>query len=306
MRGSDLLNQIAECKRSQEPTVRYILDQDDLIGSKLATCGSWLHLREWVECGGETRLRNAKFCKQFRLCRACARRRAGRLIESYLPKIEATLAAAIAESKPLIPVMFSLTVVTGPDLGERIGHLHGSTRKMIAARRRAKSDSGRHLEVEWNKVAGSIRSTEIKLGRGGFWQPHVHGLALLTDYLDQAKFSAEWLKFTGDSFIVGVTQLRGDLVASLCEVIKYAVKFGDLTPEQLWHVHREARGTRLFESHGCLRGVPVPDIDQDAVDGLSGPYRDWLARWLVRERKFALEAYSARESVREELALVPG
>lgn len=287
MKGSDLLNRITEARRSQAPTTRFVLGRDELVGQQLLGCGSWLHLREFLTTG-ETRLVNAKFCKRFRLCRSCAIRRAGRLTESYLPKVESLLQA----DSTLIPAMVTLTVKNGEDLLERINHLKQSWRLMLAAKRRGASESSRNAPVQWNRVEGSLRAIEITRGRGG-WHPHAHCFVLLRDYIDQAELSREWEQWTGDSKIVGVTKCKNGVLPGLLEVLKYAIKFSDLTDGELWEAHLACNGTRSVDPQGCLRGVPEPDIDQDSLEGLSGPYRDIIARWLWSQMKYELEFLEA-------------
>jgi hypothetical protein len=192
---------------------------------------------------------------------------------SYEPRIDAVLA-----SKPkLIPVMITLTVKNGPDLRERMAHLKNSWKKMIAARRRGKSGKCHDGLIEWNKVEGALRSIEVTKGKDG-WHPHIHCFALVSDWIDQAKLSEEWKKITGDSFVVGVTLCKNGVRAGLIESVKYALKFADLNPLEIWEVFKAADGSRFFDPSGVLRGVPEPDIDSDDLD-LEGDYREFLALW---------------------------
>lgn len=288
MKSSEVLNRITAHRRSQREFTRYLLARDELLGQKVHACGSWLHLREWID-SGESRLVNAKFCKKHLLCRCCAARRAGRLGEAYEPKVETVLAT----EPGLIPAMVTLTVKNGGDLVERIEHLKRSWSLMLAARRRGASASSRNKLVQWNHVAGSIRAMEITAGKDGSWHPHFHVFVLLRAYIDQAQLSSQWEEWTGDSKIVGVTKCRGGVRAGLSEVLKYVLAFADLSNEQTFEVHQACQGHRLFDAQGLLRGVPEPDIDSDSLEGLSGPYRDFLALWLWGEQKYDLRPYSA-------------
>lgn len=279
MNATDVLNRIADARRSQRETVRYVLRQAEPIGTRLQYCGSWLHLREWIETG-ESRIQNANFCKQHLLCRCCAARRAGKLVEAYAVKVD-QVCADYAKAHPgceLVPAMVTLTVKNGPDLRERMQHLKGAWSTMIERRRRHKSRPNRNPHVEWCKVHGSIKSLEVTQGKGG-WHPHFHAFVLLESYIDQAQLSKEWESITADSFVVGVTKCHGGIVAGLVECLKYATKFSELSPAQAWEVHKALKGSRTVDPQGCLRGVPEPEIDQDDNEGLSGPYRDLIAWW---------------------------
>ena len=288
-KGLDLLNKITSIRRQQAETVRYILEKDELLGQKMAWCGTWLHLREWIDHGGETRLINANFCKKHLICRTCAARRSVRLVEAYAGKV-----ATVMQAEPgLVPAMVTLTLKNGPNLSERLEHGKKAWRAMQTAKRKGASESGRHLAVQWNRVAGCIKAVEIKPGVGG-WHPHLHCFTLLSEYIDQRKLSEEWQRFTGDSMIVDVRKCYGEPLAALFEVVKYVTKFGeDMSNEMLWDVYQTCQGSRFIDPQGCLRGVPEPDIDADNTNGLSGPTIDYIARWLAWEQKFAVEKIHA-------------
>lgn len=283
MEASELLNRITKAKRSQTSLLAHIIHEEALLGEKIKWCGGWLHFREWTE-QNESRLINANFCKKHLLCMPCAVRRAAKMNEAYQPKIELVM----AQYPKLIPVMITLTVKNGEDLLERILHLKSSWSRMLAAKRKGASGAERHNLIEWNKVVGSLRAMEITMGKDGLWHPHFHVFALLTEYINQPMLSAEWERFSGDSKIVGVTRCRGGIKAGLLEVLKYSCKFASLTPELTLHVHRVCNGSRLIDPQGILRGVPEPDIDSDSIEGLTGPYRDFLAKWSQKYARYAV------------------
>jgi hypothetical protein len=284
MNASELLNRITKAKRSQTRLLAHVLQAEPVLGEKIRWCGGWLHFREWVG-SGDTRLINANFCKKHLLCQACAVRRAGKMNEAYAPKIE----AVSAEFPQLVPAMITLTVKNGADLEERIKHFKRSWSNMLAAKRKGASASGRHEPIEFNKVLGSLRALEITKGKDKLWHPHGHIFVLLTEYINVKKLSEEWQRFSGDSCIVDVRKCHGGIKAGLLEVLKYACKFSSLTPEETYHVHKVCSGTRLIDPQGILRGVPEPDIDSDDIEGMSGPYRDFIATWLMGQSKYRIE-----------------
>ena len=295
--GTDLLNKITSIRREQAALTRFLCNRDEILGTKLFGCGTWLHMREWLDHGGETRLVNANFCKKHLVCMACAARRSVRLVEAYASKV-ATVTAAQPQ---LVPAMVTLTIKNGLDLGERIQHCKKAWSAMLAAKRKGASVSSRNAPVEWNKVAGSIRAIEITKNRKTQeWHPHMHCFVLLENYIDQPALSREWQSCTGDSKIVGVTKCRNkqtgevDAMAGLFEVVKYAVKFSDMTHEDLWHVFNVCGGTRSVDPQGSLRGVPEPDIDADSIEGLAGPTVDYVARWLFMLQKYEIERWEGQ------------
>jgi hypothetical protein len=286
MNTCDVINRLTNHRRSQAAVVDLLKREEPDVGDLVEGCGSWLHIREWIT-SGETRIRNANFCQKFLLCRSCAARRAGKLVAAYAEKV-----TAVTASQPdLIPAMITLTVKNGPDLAERLDHLKDSWRRMLAAKRKGKAAKERHSLIEWNKVAGSIRAIEVTNKTKG-WHPHIHVFALLTSYVDQKALSEEWRNFTGDSFVVGVTKCDNGIVPGLIETLKYASKLTELSPAQVIHVWRTAKGSRFTDPQGILRGVPEPDIRQDDDAGCDGPYRDFLALWCRSKAGYAIRPLS--------------
>jgi hypothetical protein len=274
MNTAAVLNRIRHHKVSQEPLVELLRNRDGRLCDLVRGCGTWLHLREWLE-SGESRLRNANFCTKFLLCRCCAARRAAKLVVAYARKVETVMAS---RPIPLIPAMVTLTVRNGEDLSERLQHLKDSWSRMMAAKRRGASASCRHDLIQWNKVQGSVRAIEVTRSTKG-WHPHIHAFVLLSGYVCQKSLSMEWQQYTGDSFVVGVTKCRKGIVSGLIECLKYASKLTELSPEDVLAVHYAASGSRFVDPQGVLRGVPDPDIRQDDDAGLTGPYRDFFACW---------------------------
>lgn len=287
MEASELLNRITKAKRSQYRLRNYVRKKEPILGAQIEGCGSWLHFREWIE-ESETRLINANFCKRHLLCQACAVRRAGRMNEAYLPKVE----QVTSQRKGLISAMITLTVKNGPNLRERVKHLNDSYKRMTAASRKAASAKERHNSIEWNKVVGSIRATEVTMSKDGEWHPHYHLFVLLDQYVSHPKFSAEWLRFTGDSKIVGIVQCRNGFSGGLREVLKYSCKFSSMNAPQMYEVYSTLKGKRLIDPQGILRGVREPNIDQDSTEGLKGPYHDFVASWIIDQQRYHISQRS--------------
>ncbi len=288
MNTSDVLNRLTYHKVRQGPLLDYLEKVDSKLASRIAGCGTWLHFREFL-LSGETRVRNANLCKCFLGCPACAANRCGKLVSPYALKVE----AAMDMMPGLMPVMITTTIKNGPDLPERLGHVRASWSRMMAAKRKGASKSGRHETIEWNKVVGSIRSIEVKLGKGsGLWHPHMHTFALVSEKINKFHLSAEWERFTGDSMIVDVTECKNGIVSGLIETLKYVSKPSELKPPDLHHLLQSAKGMRFADAQGCLRGVPEPCLETDDDDGLHGPWRDFIALW--RGYGYSIESVGQR------------
>jgi hypothetical protein len=132
--------------------------------------------------------------------------------------------------------------------------------------------------VEFARSQGGFHSIEVT-NKGQGWHPHAHMIWLCASKPDQEALSAEWLSWTGDSFIVDVRPLH-DPVEGFLEVCKYALKFSELEPADNWHAYEVMSRQRLIDSHGLMRGVEIPDdLLDEPLDGL--PYVDLLYRYLV-------------------------
>ena len=240
---------------------------------KLADCANYLLFRHYYTVD-KVRLHAASFCKKHLLCPMCAIRRGAKMLKAYLDKYEAVM----VEHGHLRPYLVTLTVKNGPDLVERLNHLRGAMRRMSQARRDHLSNPRKNRRVEFAASMGGFHSIEVT-NKGQGWHPHVHMIWLCASEPDQKALSAEWLGWTGDSFIVDVRPLH-DPVEGFLEVCKYALKFSDLSEADNWHAYEVMSGQRLIDSHGLMRGVEVPEsLLEEPLDDL--PFVDLLYRYLV-------------------------
>ena len=227
--------------------------------SSLVSCADYLVFHDYYTVE-ELRLVTAHTCKKHLLCPFCARRRASKMVQKNLPKIE----TAMASQKGLKPVMITFTVKNGFDLRERFLHVRGAVKALMQRRRNAQKGQ---LHTEFAKVAGGIASYEITNHEENGWHPHVHMICLLTDWIDQKALSREWEEITGDSFIVDIRRIHPkdggkggvDIASGLLEVCKYSLKFQDLTLPDTWHAYNVLRTRRLVQGFGCLHGIEVPE-----------------------------------------------
>ena len=240
---------------------------------KLADCADYLLFRHYYTVD-KVRLHAASFCKKHLLCPMCAIRRGAKMLKAYLEKHEAVM----VEHGHLRPYLVTLTVKNGPDLAERLNHLRKALKRMSEARRSHLSNPKRYRRVEFARSMGGFHSIEVT-NKGQGWHPHVHMIWLCASEPDQKALSAEWLGWTGDSFIVDVRPLH-DPVEGFLEVCKYALKFSDLDEADNWHAYEVMSGQRLIDSHGLMRGVEIPEsLLDEPLDGL--PFVDILYGYLV-------------------------
>jgi hypothetical protein len=255
--------------------------------------------RDLVECGSEltltyyytvnqVRLHRCFTCKQHLACGFCAILRATKSVSQAEPKLKALLA-----SEPgLKPHMLTLTVPGHDDLGAMVNSILKALRLLVdRARRSRKGQRTRHTEL--SKSQGMIYSLEVKRGKNsGQWHAHIHALVLVAagdelhalnkdqllegwyyqhpDQLPAGSLNREWWELTGgvamDWQPVKDVETEEGRVNGLLEVLKYAVKMNEMTPQDRLHVHSTLKGKRLVASVGILRNVKIQDAGSDDIE----------------------------------------
>lgn len=264
---------------------------------KIHDCGSWLVLRHYTLVD-ETRVIKANFCKKHLLCNLCALRRSALQVQAF----EKKLRSVMNEDPDLVPVLVTLTVKNGNDLGERFRLIDGSLSRLIDKRRKALHHHRQNTILR--HVLGGSGSYEFKRGSGsGLWHPHVHQIWLLRKgqfaftLLQRKKrmvwvpvefenaLKDEWEAMTGGSFMIDVRRIElendNDRFGAICEAFKYALKSNEMTAEDQIRAAEVLQGRRLQRAFGNLYGV---EINEDLVDGVDHelalqPYVDYVYRW---------------------------
>jgi hypothetical protein len=263
------------------------------LASKLYQCGSYLLFRHYM-AHSETRLIQSYSCDVALLCPLCAIRRAAKHLRRYVERCE--LLAGAHDF-----YLVTLTVKNGPDLEERYRHLVSSWKRL---NHRAKKGYGVYADA-----SGSFGSVEFTKSEAG-WHPHMHMIWAMPKGSDPVRYgkdsqlALDWLAATGDSFIVhakrieaaeGAPAVNGEvaaaandpLIAALCETLKYALKFSDLSLTDNVYAFECLRGKRLTRSYGCFYGLEVPErLDDDELDG---PFIDLIYRFMG-SRGYILQA----------------
>jgi hypothetical protein len=91
-----------------------------------------------------------------------------------------------------------------------------------------------------------------------------------------------WQKVTKDSHVFNVKEIKdeGEGIISAClEVLKYALKFGDLSFEDNWQASQDLKGMRLTAAFGSLYGVREAEAGPDEIEEGDEPYIEYVARW---------------------------
>lgn len=289
--------------RNHEMAGFLVLDGSKQLADRLYRCGSYLRFRYYIE-HQKTRLVESHSCDVSLLCPLCAIRRGGRLLRRYIERCE-----HLAPEHDFHLV--TLTVKNGADLAERYRHLVQSWKRIT---KRAAKGYGAFAQA--SGAFGSIEFTKSAAG----WHPHMHMIWATPKGLPSIRWgkgsqlAADWQAATGDSYIVHAVRIDADgpgrasdtsaaasnpLVAALCEVLKYAVKFGDLELSDNLHAYRVLKGERLARAYGCFWGLQVPErLDDDPLDG---PYLEWLFRY-IGSRGYSLDGMHSSDTVTPEKA----
>lgn len=229
----------------------------DREADEVARCGRLVRVSDQVELGGcGAELGRQYFTCKYRLCPWCSQARAQRL--------GMRVAAAVTRLFTS-PVLMVLTVVNGEDLAERDAHLRRSVAKLE-----------RHPRFR-ECFPGGFCFWETTHGASG-WHPHVNILA--DGYMDQAELAELWHRITGDSFIVWVKRIAGDVMAGVVEAVKYVCKLSEVvgSPALVGAFLAATASRRMFWGFGSCRAASSLVVDQVAEDEVQSERAASLAK----------------------------
>jgi len=243
------------------------------VQARMAGCGHYLGFRHYYTVD-KLRLTAAQFCKAHLLCPLCAIRRGSKMVDTLVQRYN----IITAENPGLQMSMITLTVKNGSDLAERHEHLKKSFQRLLS-RRRDYLKKGRGF-TEFAKIEGLFGSYEVT--KPSDWHPHMHLIVLHRDRINAAALKREWLDITGDSHVLRIDRSRHpeDPAIDFLEVCKYALKFGDLTPEDNMDAYEALQGKRLVVSAGLFWGLEIPEeLTDEPLEDL--PYHDLLYKYVA-------------------------
>lgn len=268
------IQRYGKAKRLSLAIADYINDsQPDCkkLSQTVADCGNWLLFHDYYTAN-QVRLAKASFCRKHLLCPLCAIRRGAKMVEQKIPQVDQVM----ADNPDLELHMMTLTIKDGDDLKERFNHL-GKNVKGFMKKRHFKN-----RVTEAKKIKGALWSYEVKRGsNSNQWHPHAHFVVLTEkeNPICENALSDEWHKQTGDSFIVDIRPIQHDTeekkTKAFCEVFKYALKFSDQPPEDIWYCYSTLKKRRFVGSCGLLYGVKEPlTMADNLLDDL--PYHEYF------------------------------
>jgi hypothetical protein len=280
-------------KRRNESFADYLLSLPYLTPNEcrkflaLRDCSSYLLFRQYIE-SGKIRLSAGNFCRIHLLCPMCAIRRAAKKVRAYYEKY-----IHLKRENPSLKLAYAvLTVQNGKDLKERFRHVHNCTRKLLELRKHARYALEGKKRFNYAKdcslahVVGGVYSFEIKRGsNSGLWHPHCNILMLSDCSIDGLLLSKEWQEITGDSHVVYVKNKSINVTKTeyeniefketadyedekqiFVEVVKYALKFSDLSFADNYEVYKSLSGRHLCGTFGAFYGLKINEDVDDETD----------------------------------------
>jgi len=220
-----------------------------LVESDPAAAFRYGHCREegfgwWYHCpnnDGHYATYVPAYC-MLRVCPDCGQYSAHLIQEKYRPVIEAE--AAKSHRKALKFVTLTTNVQLADDIGGEVLQILDWSRDLY-----------RKL---WGKEKGSGALATLETGEDGL-KLHTH-LIVQGKFIKQEELSKAWQEISGFP-IVHITEISADKAVK--EVLKYAVKFSNLSPDQLVSLHNALKGRRRIRSWGCFYN---PDIEEDVEE----------------------------------------
>ena len=272
MQLTETINHCTNVKNSQVPLIDYLRQESPKLATKISNCSSYLLFQEWHWYENKVTLKSGNFCKNHKLCRGCAIRRAAKSSNSAELKVKSL--QLDPRYKGLYVTMLTFTILNREDLLEAFYHLTLNFRRMW---KNSRLELKRGMRSAMCCIKGMISSIEIKRGSGsGLWHPHMHILVLSEGMPNQSELRKEWKKFTGDSQSVDVAPIK-DLRSGIVEVLKYIVKFSEAAPSEVYEIAKAMHKKTLLNSYGILRGVELnPNLEDDPLDG---DYTEYVASY---------------------------
>ncbi|HMT26771.1 MAG TPA: protein rep, partial [Candidatus Absconditabacterales bacterium] len=236
---------------------------------RIRECCNMVAFRRYLETG-DVQLVSSNFCKYDRICIACATKRAMRMIK----KFSEGMAQNNLYEKKWYYIVLTISHKQGDKLSDLMDRLMLYKERLARAYRNSKRDNQPNKSF-FSKFDGMVTSIEIAhKGKNGR-HPHINILACSDkdiliekgkywrgetnhDLLNERKAITD-----GTSYIHNIRhiEVKKDHFSrsGIGEVFKYAIKFSDLTMEQLAEVMSvQAKNQyRFFATYGIFRGWEV-------------------------------------------------
>ena len=257
------------------------------------SCGSWLEFRQYNQTD-KTKLHNANFCKQDKLCPACAMRRASKQVQKVHEYIKSNPDLL---KKHWYYIVLPVQHTKEEDFATVYNRLRSGLDK-IKKNLQKKRSGQKNKKSFFSKFEGVFYSIEITKSKNG-WNIHANLMALTSTKINgiykkgktfvHDEIMQEWAKFTdNNSYIHSINEIDMStdetLIKNLLEIFKYSLKFQDLSHEDLKEVYIKTYKKRLLGGFGSLYGIKV-DTDMKEEE-LNEEYLEIIYRFNFKTRKY--------------------
>lgn len=269
---------IAKFTKSQElkaKIVPYLLENYPWVlrnpnkKQRIRECCNTVAFRRYLDTGN-IQLVSSNFCKYDRICIACATKRAMRMIKKFSQGIEENW----LYNKKWYYIVLTISHKEWDKLSDLMDRLMLYKEKLARAYRNSKRPN--HKEKSFfSQFYGMVMSIEIAHKGRNWWHPHINILAcsdndIPIEYGKYTRWNTnevlldEWKHITNEtSYIHSIRPIEAKKDhfsrSGIGEVFKYAIKFSDLTMEQLAEVmaNQHKHQYRFFATYGIFRGWKI-------------------------------------------------
>lgn len=233
---------------------------------RMRECCNMVAFRRYLDTGN-VQLVSSNFCKYDRICIACATKRAMRMIKKFSKWIQ----EHSLYDKKRYYIVLTISHKKWDTLDELMARLMTYKERLARTYRNSQRDSQKHKSF-FSQFDGMILSIEISHKGWNGRHPHINILAC-SDTVIETRYDQymdwnvnddvliEWKKMTdGTSYIHNIRPIEVSKdhfsTSWIGEVFKYAIKFSDLSIEQLAEVmaNQHKHKYRFFATYGIFRG----------------------------------------------------
>ena len=253
----------------------------------LFDCGSWLEFR-WYIKSDITKLHTSNFCKRDKLCPACAVRRAYKQQLKFMQILEVD---PHLKNKDWYYIVIPIKHDISQNFETVFKRLNDIRKKIVDSLNGGRKGKTHNI---WSSFAGGMYSIETTRSKNG-WNVHLNlminaskgtKIPLKSIRNRRGQLSSQndeiraFLMKYADSQMHNVkkiednSKIRDDLV----EVLKYSLKFSDLTNQELLEVFIKTRKKRLFGSFGNMYGKNIENVELDGDEIIDEEFLELIFR----------------------------
>lgn len=232
---------------------------------RITECCNLVTFRRYLETW-DVQLVSSNFCKYDRICIACATKRAMRMIKKFKEWIE----SHNLYNKQRYYIVLTISHKEWDELEDLMARLQKYKTRLSKAYRNSQRKEQKTKSF-FSQFDGMVISIEIAHKWNFWWHPHINILAcsdkdipiesIYQRWTTNSELLEEWKKLTDwTSYVHNIRKINVSWDKSfsrswIWEVFKYAIKFSDLSMEQLAEVMvaQHKHQYRFFETYGIFR-----------------------------------------------------